>query len=68
MGHKNNKITDVPAYLEGLDIRGCVMTTDALNTQWNSAAQVVSQGGDYVLAPKGIVACSMARCASFSTG
>jgi hypothetical protein len=36
-----------------LDIAGCVVTTDALNTQKNIAAQIVAQKGDYMLALKG---------------
>ena len=50
---KSNEMTAVTAVLERLDIRGCVVTTDALNTQKNIAAQILSQGGDYVLALKG---------------
>lgn len=49
---KSNEMTAVPALLERLDIRGCVVTTDALNTQKNIARQIVDQGGDYVLALK----------------
>lgn len=50
---KSNEITALPALLERLDIRDCVVTTDALNTQKSVAAQVKEQGGDYVLALKG---------------
>jgi predicted transposase YbfD/YdcC len=50
---KSNEIAAVPALLEQLDIRGCVVTTDALNTQKSVAAQIMQQGGDYVLALKG---------------
>jgi len=49
---KSNEMTAVPALLERLDLHGCVVTTDALNTQKNIAAQIVAQGGDYVLALK----------------
>ena len=49
---KSNEMTAVPALLERLDIHGCVVTTDALNTQKNIAGQIIKQGGDYVLALK----------------
>jgi predicted transposase YbfD/YdcC len=50
---KSNEMTAVPALLERLDVAGCVVTTDALNTQKNIAAQILAQKGDYVLALKG---------------
>jgi len=53
VAQKSNEMTAVPALLERLDIAGCVVTTDALNTQKNIAAQIVAQKGDYVLALKG---------------
>jgi hypothetical protein len=40
---KSNEMTAVPALLERLDVAGCVVTTDALNTQKNIAAQIVAQ-------------------------
>ncbi len=49
---KSNEMTAVPLLLEMLDLKGCVVTTDALNTQKNIAAKVVERGGDYVLALK----------------
>ncbi len=45
-------ITAVPLLLEMLDLSGCVVTTDALNSQKNIAAKIREQGGDYVLALK----------------
>lgn len=50
---KSNEMTAVPALLERLDLTGCVVTTDALNTQKNIAEQILRQDGDYVLALKG---------------
>jgi predicted transposase YbfD/YdcC len=50
---KSNEMTAVPALLERLEIGGCVVTTDALNTQKNIAEQILRQHGDYVLALKG---------------
>ena len=49
---KSNEITAVPALLALLDIRGCTVTTDALNCQKDIARLIVDQGGDYVLALK----------------
>jgi len=49
---KTNEIPMVPALLSLLDIRGCIVTTDAMSCQKATAAQIISQGGDYVLAVK----------------
>lgn len=50
---KSNEITAVPHLLRLLSLEGVVVTADALNCQRDIAAQVVAQGGDYVLALKG---------------
>ncbi|MHB9037423.1 MAG: ISAs1 family transposase [Armatimonadota bacterium] len=50
---KSNEITAMPALLKMMDIKGSVVTADALNCQKEIAKQVVDQGGDYVLALKG---------------
>jgi predicted transposase YbfD/YdcC len=49
----SNEITAVPALLEWLDLRGCLVTADALHCQKEVARRVTEQGGDYVLAVKG---------------
>lgn len=49
---KSNEITAIPALLELLALRGCTVTLDAVGCQTAIAAQVVAQGGDYVLALK----------------
>jgi predicted transposase YbfD/YdcC len=49
---KSNEITAVPELLKMLDIRGAVVTADALNTQKQIAQQIVRQGGGYLLAVK----------------
>ena len=36
-----------------LDINGAIITLDAMGTQRDIAAQIVDQGGDYILALKG---------------
>jgi predicted transposase YbfD/YdcC len=50
---KSNEITAAPELLRTLDIKGCIVTADALITQKAIAAQIVEQGGDYLLALKG---------------
>jgi predicted transposase YbfD/YdcC len=49
---KSNEITAIPALLRLLDLSGCIVTIDAMGCQKDIAAQVVAQGGDYVLAVK----------------
>jgi predicted transposase YbfD/YdcC len=50
---KSNEITAIPELLNVLDLQGCIVTIDAMGTQKAIAAQIVAQGGDYVLALKG---------------
>lgn len=50
---KSNEITAVPRLLEMLDLKGAVVSSDALNTQKSIAGQIVTGGGDYLLAVKG---------------
>lgn len=38
--------------LEVLDLRGCIVTPDALNCQTQNAQLIVDKGGDYVFALK----------------
>jgi predicted transposase YbfD/YdcC len=49
---KSNEITAIPKLLELLEIQGCLVTIDAMGCQREIAAQIVAQGGDYVLAVK----------------
>ena len=49
---KSNEITAIPLLLEMMDVRGCVITADALNTQKNIAGAIIDKGADYVLALK----------------
>lgn len=49
---KSNEITAIPALLRLLDLTGCIVTIDAMGCQKEIAAQVVDQGGDYVLTVK----------------
>lgn len=50
---KSNEITAVPQLLKMLDLKGAVVTGDAMNTQKAIAEQIVQGGGDYLLAVKG---------------
>jgi predicted transposase YbfD/YdcC len=50
---KSNEITAIPELLELLDIHGCLITTDAMGCRSDIAAEIVSRGGDYLLAVKG---------------
>jgi predicted transposase YbfD/YdcC len=50
---KSNEITAIPELLRLVDIRGTIITIDALGTQKAIAEQIVDSGADYVLALKG---------------
>ncbi len=49
---KSNEITAIPQLLALLDLREKIVTIDAAGCQKNIAADIVGQGGDYVLAAK----------------
>src|ERR1051325_1480075 len=49
---KSNEITALPQLLELLDLKEKIVTIDAAGCQKDIAAQIVAQGGDYVLAVK----------------
>ncbi|MFN8456597.1 MAG: ISAs1 family transposase [Anaerolineae bacterium] len=49
---KSNEITAIPELLRLLTLPGCIVTLDALGCQTEIAAQIVTQGADYVLALK----------------
>jgi predicted transposase YbfD/YdcC len=50
---KSNEITAIPKVLSLLDLKGHIVTIDAMGTQKAIAKQIIDQGGDYVLALKG---------------
>ncbi|MDQ2950594.1 MAG: ISAs1 family transposase [Acidobacteriota bacterium] len=50
---KSNEITAIPELLRLIDIRGAIITIDAMGTQTAIAAQIIDGGGDYLLALKG---------------
>jgi predicted transposase YbfD/YdcC len=49
---KSNEITAIPKLLEVLELRGCVVTIDAMGCQKKIAAQIVKKKADYVLMVK----------------
>ena len=49
---KSNEITAIPKLLELLDLKGAVVTIDAMGCQKEIAADIVGEGGQYVLAVK----------------
>lgn len=49
---KSNEITAIPKLLELMDLKGAVVTIDAMGTQREVAAKIVNGGGDYVLPVK----------------
>lgn len=49
---KSSEMTAVPELLKLLDLKGCIVTVDALNTQKEIAREVREQGADYVMALK----------------
>ena len=49
---KSNEITAIPRLLEMLELRGAIVSIDAMGCQKDIAKQIVDGGGDYVLALK----------------
>lgn len=49
---KSNEITAIPALLKMLQIKGLIVTIDAMGCQKEIAEQIVRQGADYVLQVK----------------
>jgi predicted transposase YbfD/YdcC len=49
----SNEITAVPQLLRLLELKGCIVTLDALHCQKDTAAEILKQEADYVLALKG---------------
>jgi predicted transposase YbfD/YdcC len=50
---KSNEITAIPKLLEMIDVRGRIITTDAMGCQKDIASLVVERKGDYVFCLKG---------------
>jgi len=50
---KSNEITAIPRLLEILELKGSIVTLDAMGCQHAIASQIIEQQGDYVLGLKG---------------
>lgn len=50
---KSNEITAIPKLLEVLDLKGCIVTIDAMGTQKEIAKTIISKEADYILSLKG---------------
>lgn len=53
VAEKSNEITAIPELLAALDVKGLLVSIDAMGGQKEIAARIVAQGGDYLLAAKG---------------
>ena len=49
---KSNEITAIPRLLELLDLKGALVTIDAMGCQKEIASKIIARGGDYILAVK----------------
>ncbi len=50
---KSNEITAIPQLLEMLELKGTIVSIDAMGCQRKIAAKIINGGGDYVLQVKG---------------
>jgi len=50
---KSNEITAIPALLKMLELKGCIVTIDAMGTQTEIASAIIDKEADYLLALKG---------------
>lgn len=50
---KSNEITAIPKLLKVLEIKGCIITIDAMGTQKEIAQAITEGGGEYILSLKG---------------
>ncbi len=50
---KKGELTVLPELLDGLDLRGCLVSLDALACRPEIAQQIVGRGGDYLITLKG---------------
>lgn len=52
VSEKSNEITAIPELLRLLEIKGCIVTIDAIGTQTKIAKMIVNAGADYLLTVK----------------
>lgn len=50
---KSNEITAIPTLLDLLEIKGCIVTIDAMGCQKDISAKIVEKEADYILGLKG---------------
>ncbi|MDQ1254895.1 MAG: ISAs1 family transposase [Euryarchaeota archaeon] len=50
---KSNEITAIPLLLDLLDVKGHIVTIDAIGCQYAIANKIVDKGGDYIFSLKG---------------
>ncbi len=50
---KSNEITAIPAVLDLVDVKGAIVTIDAMGCQKAIAEKIIERGGDYVVPVKG---------------
>jgi predicted transposase YbfD/YdcC len=53
VSEKSNEITAIPTLLTWLDVKGHVITIDAMGCQVTIANQIIQKGGDYIFSLKG---------------
>ena len=53
VSHKSNEITAIPKMLKWLDVKGHIMTIDAMGCQVKIANHILHKGGDYIFSLKG---------------
>ncbi len=53
VAEKTNEIKAVPELLRVLELKGCIVTLDAMGCQKKIAKQIIKSGADYVLSLKG---------------
>ena len=62
VAEKSNEITALPKLIEILNVKGRIVTIEAMGCQTDIARKIVEQEADYVLALKGNQDTSTQRC------
>lgn len=52
VSEKSNEITAIPRLLKALELKGCIVTIDAMGTQKEITKEIIAAGADYVLPVK----------------
>lgn len=53
VSEKSNEITAIPRMLDWLDVKGHIVTIDAMGCQYEIANQIIKKDGDYIFSLKG---------------